>query len=88
MQVKIITPDKTAYEGEAQAITFPGNSGEFEVLDQHAAMISLLKQGTMRLKTAGNDQSFKVDGGVVEVLNNKVVVLVESIEEANTSVEA
>ncbi|EAY27673.1 ATP synthase F1 subunit epsilon [Microscilla marina] len=88
MQVKIITPDKTAFEGEAQAITFPGNSGEFEVLDQHAAMISLLKKGNMRLKAGGKDQNFNIDGGVVEVLNNKVVVLVESIEDAQQGVEA
>ncbi|WP_299454754.1 ATP synthase F1 subunit epsilon [uncultured Microscilla sp.] len=88
MQVKIITPDKTAFEGEAQAITFPGNSGEFEVLDQHAAMISLLKKGHMRLKAGGKDQNFSIDGGVVEVLNNKVVVLVESIEDVQQGVEA
>lgn len=89
MQVKIITPDSTAFEGEAQAITFPGNGGEFEVLNQHAAMISLLKQGTMRLKTNSSEQTFNVDGGVVEVLNNNVVVLVESIENAKQeSVEA
>jgi F-type H+-transporting ATPase subunit epsilon len=87
MQVKIITPDKKAFEGEAQAITFPGNSGEFEVLDQHAAMISLLKKGNMRLKTNSGDQDFSIDGGVVEVLNNEVVVLVESIEGATQKSE-
>ena len=88
MQVKIITPDKTAFEGEAKAITFPGNSGEFEVLDQHAAMISLLKKGNMRMKTAGKEQNFAIDGGVVEILNNQVVVLVESLDDAKTNTEA
>ena len=83
MQVKIITPDKTAYEGQAQILTFPGSSGEFEVLDNHAAMISLLKAGNLRLKADGQDQSFTIDGGVVEVLNNNVTVLVESLEEAS-----
>lgn len=83
MQVKIITPDKTAYEGQAQILTFPGSSGEFEVLDNHAAMISLLKAGNLRLKADGQDQSFTIDGGVVEVLNNNVTVLVESLEKAS-----
>ena len=84
MQVKIITPDKTAYEGQAQVLTFPGSSGEFEVLDNHAAMISLLKAGNLRMKADGQDQSFTIDGGVVEVLNNNVTVLVESLEEASS----
>ncbi|HAS47669.1 MAG TPA: ATP synthase F1 subunit epsilon [Microscillaceae bacterium] len=88
MQVKIITPDKTAYEGQAQVLTFPGNSGEFEVLDNHAAMISLLKAGNLRMKADGRDQNFTIDGGVVEVLNNKVTVLVESLEETAAVVNA
>ena len=88
MQVKIITPDKTAFEGEAQSILFPGNSGEFEVLNQHAAMISLLKKGNMRMRTASKEQNFAIDGGVVEVLNNQVVVLVESLDDAKANTEA
>lgn len=82
MQVKIITPDKTAFEGEAQSILFPGNSGEFEVLNQHAAMISLLKKGKMRMKADNKEQHFAIDGGVVEILNNEVIVLVESLSDA------
>ncbi|OJJ18476.1 ATP synthase F1 subunit epsilon [marine bacterium AO1-C] len=88
MQVKIITPDKTAFEGQAQVLTFPGSSGEFEVLDNHAAMISLLKAGNLRMKADGQDQSFTIDGGVVEVLDNNVTVLVESLEEAAASTNA
>lgn len=88
MQVKIITPDNTAFEGEAQVLTFPGSSGEFEVLDNHAAMISLLKAGTLHIKASGKDQNFAIDGGVVEILNNTVTVLVESLSEATTEVEA
>ena len=88
MQVKIITPDTTAFEGQAQVLTFPGSSGEFEVLDNHAAMISLLKAGNLHIKADGRDQNFTIDGGVVEILNNNVTVLVESLEEAAAGVSA
>jgi len=79
MQVEIITPDKEIFKGEAVLIQLPGIDGSFEILNNHAPLISALKQGQIKLKKTkeGKDEFFEVNGGVIEVLNNKVLVLAE-----------
>ncbi|MFY0607293.1 MAG: ATP synthase F1 subunit epsilon [Cyclobacteriaceae bacterium] len=85
MLLEIVTPDKKVFEGEVESATFPGNDGSFQVLGDHAAMISTLGDGDIKLirdidkKT--EEVNFEVSGGVVEVRNNKVVVLAEKITE-------
>lgn len=82
MHLEIITPDKKLFEGEATAASFPGSNGAFQVLNNHAAIISSLEKGELKVKTdAGNEESFVIDGGVVEVLDNKIVVLAEGVIE-------
>ena len=82
MFVKVITPDKEIFQGEVSQAKFPGASGSFEVLNNHAALISILSKGEMSLNTAEQGMKlFTIDGGVVEVLNNNVTVLIESIVE-------
>lgn len=75
MQLDIITADKTLYSGEIEAVTLPGSGGKFQVLKGHAALISSLEKGTIEVKAKDGNQAFDVNGGVVEVLNNKVIVL-------------
>ena len=79
MIVESITPDSLLFEGEAKAVVFPGVDGFFEILNNHAALISPLTNGNIKL-TDNSDkvENFTIDGGVVEVLNNKVLVLVEA----------
>ncbi len=76
MQVEILTPDKTLYTGEAEVVTLPGINGSFQVMDHHAAMIANLKAGKMEVKNGGHNESFDISGGLVEVIQNKVIVLV------------
>ena len=76
MQVEVLTPDKTLYTGEADVITLPGSNGSFQIMANHAAMIANLKPGKMEVKHGADVQTFDVTGGLVEVLSNKVVVLV------------
>jgi F-type H+-transporting ATPase subunit epsilon len=78
MNLEIITPDKKIFSGEVSAVTFPGTEGQFQVLNNHAALVSTLGQGPIVVEGA-HKETFTVDGGVVEVLNNKVLVLAESI---------
>jgi len=78
MKLQIVTPDTKVYEGEATAVQVPGSKGSFEVLDNHAPVVSSLDAGTVRVKEKGATHFFTIDGGVIEILNNKVVVLVES----------
>ena len=80
MNLQIITPDKQVFAGEVVAVTFPGSEGQFQVLDNHAPLVSTLGLGSLVVEEAGSKkQSFSIDGGVVEVLNNNVLVLAESV---------
>lgn len=76
MKVEILTPDKSLFQGEAEVLTLPGIEGSFQILDRHAPMIANLKSGTVVVKQAQQSQTFEVNGGLVEVLSNKVIVLV------------
>lgn len=78
MNLEIVTPDKELYSGEASLVQLPGIDGLFEILNSHAPLISALKKGKVKVVDAKNEtQIFEVRGGVVEVLNNKVLVLAE-----------
>lgn len=79
MNLEILTPEKKLYSGEVYGVQMPGISGSFEVLEKHAPLISVLKAGRVKvLKDKQNDVvSFDILSGFVEVLNNKVTVLVE-----------
>ncbi|TDB69029.1 ATP synthase F1 subunit epsilon [Arundinibacter roseus] len=79
MILEIITPDKKVFAGEATAVTFPGTEGQFQVLNSHAPLVSTLGKGEVVVETSAAKQVFTIDGGVVEVLNNKVLVLAEAI---------
>jgi F-type H+-transporting ATPase subunit epsilon len=79
MRLEIITPDKTVFKGDVDSATFPGAKGSFQVLKNHAAIISTLVQGTVKYKIKENAQEITVTGGVVEVLNNHIILLAEGI---------
>ncbi len=79
MYLEIITPDKKVFEGEVKLIQLPGSGGTFEILKNHAPIISTLEKGTLKIEDMDNEQRFfEVDGGVVENKANKIIVLVES----------
>jgi F-type H+-transporting ATPase subunit epsilon len=78
MHIEIITPDKKLFSGNATSVQFPGTDGSFGVQKNHAAMISTLKKGQIKLTTEQNiHEVFEVNGGVVEILANKITVLAE-----------
>lgn len=79
MKIDIISPQKTLYSGEVSSAQFPGADGSFEVLKNHAPLISLLKEGSIYLKEVGSrkEQSIAIAGGVVELNNNVITVLAE-----------
>jgi F-type H+-transporting ATPase subunit epsilon len=80
MYLEIVTPDTKIFEGEVVTATFPGSDGSFQVLNNHASMISMLGKGDIRYtEEKKREELLSVEGGVVEVLNNRVVVLVEKI---------
>jgi len=79
MYLEIITPDRKVFEGEVDVATFPGSDGSFQVLNNHAPIISSLAKGELIYKTKEGAKILLVDGGVVEVKNNRAIVLAESV---------
>ena len=77
MNVDILTPDKKLFEGTADVVTVPGSTGILQILNGHAALISSLGKGNVRVNTPQGEEVFAIQGGVVEVVNNKVIVLAE-----------
>ncbi len=75
MYLELITPDQTLFEGEVVSVKLPGTKGKFETLNNHAAIISSLEKGTLSVKTSEGIKDFDISGGIVEVLNNKIIVL-------------
>ncbi len=82
MTLEIITPDKKYFDGEIASVIVPGSIGSFEVLNNHAPIISTLDHGKIVIRTSVNAKTltFFIKGGVIEVLNNKVVLLAEGVE--------
>ncbi|MFN3530717.1 MAG: F0F1 ATP synthase subunit epsilon [Bacteroidia bacterium] len=80
MYLEILTPDSKLFAGEVSSVRVPGMKGQFEVLKNHAPIISALEpEGQARVITAENKTVyFDIRGGVIEVLKDKVVILTEA----------
>ena len=79
MLLEIIAPDKKLYSGEVDLVQVPGSKGSFEILRNHAPIISTLEQGRIKIvDIKGGTTFFEVDGGVIEAKNNKIIVLAET----------
>lgn len=79
MHLEILTPEKKIFDGEVTIVTFPGAEGSFQVMDNHAPLISLLNTGMVEYKGKDGASRISITGGVVEVLKNKVIVLATGI---------
>ncbi len=79
MILEILTPDKKIFEGEVTSVTVPGKQGSFEILNNHAPIISTLDDGKVTVRNLKNEQFFTILGGVVEVINNKIILLAEGV---------
>ena len=78
MILEILTPEKKLYSGDVYGVQLPGISGLFEILDKHAPLVSALGKGNLKiLKDKKEVEKYSIQSGFVEVLNNKVTVLVE-----------
>lgn len=83
MNLEILTPEKKIFSGDVYGVQLPGIGGTFEVLDKHAPIVSALKAGKMKiLKDKNANVLYNIQGGFVEVLNNKATVLVEGAQES------
>ena len=81
MKIEIITPDRKVYDGDIKSIRVPGKKGSFQVLKDHAPIISTLDNGTViMVEQDNNEKRYEIDGGVIEVKMNKIILLAESVK--------
>lgn len=76
MKLEIISAEKVLFKGDVKRVTLPGSLGTFTVLEQHAPLISTLTHGDVIYDTQGGEKQLTIDSGVVEVLDNRVVVCI------------
>ena len=77
MQLELITPNKTLFNGEIHLIQVPGAKGSFEVLKNHVPIVSSLESGKIKVITsAGEEKFFTINDGFIEVKNNEISVIV------------
>ena len=77
LQLKIVSPEKVEYDGAVESILVPGTMGQFEILNDHAPIISTLQKGVVEYVTKEGNTSLEILGGFVEVQKNQVSLCVE-----------
>jgi F-type H+-transporting ATPase subunit epsilon len=83
LQLEIVTPERLAFSDTVDAVTLPGSEGELGVLPHHAPLVSMLGVGELRIRRGGNEESFAIVGGFLQVLPDKVVVMAETADMAS-----
>ncbi len=79
MFLEIVTPEKTLFSNEINYVKVPGSKGQFGVLKNHAAMISSLEAGKIKIvKADDTEEFFDIKGGVIEILNNNIIILLKN----------
>lgn len=80
MRIEIITPDQKVFEGDIKSIRVPGSKGSFQVLKDHAPIVSTLDNGpVIMVDNEGKETRYEINGGVIEVKMNKIILLAESV---------
>ena len=92
MYLEIVSPEATLFAGEVTAVTVPGVNGEFQMLQNHAPVVSLLQEGKVKVqgdikieeefqnkftKSSNGDTVLAISSGTVEMKDNKVIVLAD-----------
>jgi F-type H+-transporting ATPase subunit epsilon len=76
LELTILTPERELFSGAAKSVKVPGTSGQFEVLNGHAPIVSSLQKGTIRVISPDGKKEFPIERGFIEVLRNEVSLLV------------
>jgi len=80
INLEIITPEKIIYKDSVDSVTVPGTKGLFQVLKDHAPLMSTIEIGVITLKKNSENTYLTTAGGTIEVLNNNVMILADSVE--------
>ena len=73
----IVTPGAVKFEGDAEIVVAPGSAGDLGALAQHAPLLTTLRTGPVRATVAAGRVEFAIDGGFMEVLPEKVIILTD-----------
>jgi F-type H+-transporting ATPase subunit epsilon len=80
MKLEVVTPDKKVFEGEIKSVRVPGKKGSFQVLKDHAPIVSTLSSGlVIVVDNTGKETILEIDGGMVEVKANNIILLADSV---------
>jgi len=80
VNIEIITPDKKIYAGDIRSVRVPGRKGSFQVLKDHAPIISTLEAGPVIIADEqGGEVRFDISGGVIEVKKNRIILLADAV---------
>jgi F-type H+-transporting ATPase subunit epsilon len=83
VKIEIITPDSKVWSGEIRSVTVPGRKGSFQVLKDHAPIISTLDAGTVTVADEqGSVQRFEITGGLIEVKRNRIILLADGVRQS------
>ena len=78
--LSILTPEQAVFDGDVEYVEAPGSEGYFGVLAHHAALVTSLASGTLRVRhVGGNEERWRVDGGFFEVSGNRATVLADAV---------
>ncbi len=88
LHVEVVTAERSLYSGEASMVEAPGTLGQLGILPRHASLLTTLRPGTLEVRTNGAAETFFVSGGFLEVSKNKVTVLADTAEHAESIDEA
>jgi F-type H+-transporting ATPase subunit epsilon len=80
MQVTVISPEASMFDGEADAVVAPAFDGQVGILPNHAPFMTLLGEGTLTVRRAGTDSRFSIRGGFMQVVDNRVRVVTEHVQ--------
>lgn len=84
MHLEILTPQQHIFSGEIKLLKVPGSQGSFEILQNHAPIISTLDKGLIKIITPKDEtMEFSIDSGVIQAVNNKITILAEALEQTN-----
>lgn len=79
LNISVLTPEKKLYEGNATLVEVPGTKGRFQILENHAPIVSDLTQGLVRIVQENQQETkFEINTGVIECADNQIIVLIES----------
>ncbi len=79
MQVLVISPERTVFQGEAESLVAPTYDGQVGILSRHAPFMTLLGTGTLTIREPGGTRAFRVQGGFLQVVSNTVRIVAEQV---------